>query len=168
MAYQILVTIHVLAAATWFGGIMMMAAVIVPVARRFEPTQRRSLIDKVGRSFRIVGWLAIVTLIVTGTWMVVSWGVTWDEIFSGEFLENPRYRVLSEKIAMVAVMTVVSFFHDWVLGPRSLELPVGGSEEKRAKIQARVLAMITTILTVLIIIWAVRVARPWFIAVAAS
>lgn len=161
MGYYVLVALHVLAASIWFGGIVMMAAVVVPTARTLKHDLRRRLIDEIGRRFRTIGWLALATLYVTGTLMVISWGVTWDQIMNGVFFEAERNLVLTQKVAMVAAMTVISFLHDWVLGPRSLKIPPGGREEAQAKVRARILAMLTLLLTVLIIVWAVRVARPW-------
>jgi uncharacterized membrane protein len=163
MVYQILVVVHVLAAMIWLGGSVAFVAVIVPASKKFSTETRRKMVRLAGEKFRTVGWLAIATLYVTGIAMLVSWGVTWDQIFSGGFLEIPRYRLVAEKFSLVVLMTFVSFLHDWVYGPRAARMSPGGAAEERERKRARMLAMATLILTTVIVIWAIRIARPWWL-----
>src|SRR5665647_975936 len=66
-AYYINVTIHVLAAFIWLGGMFFLALVGAPVLRAVEPVAlRQVLFDQLGRRFRSVGWITIGVLIVTG------------------------------------------------------------------------------------------------------
>src|SRR5690606_8596520 len=65
--YLTSVTIHVLAALLWLGGMFFLAAVGAPVLRKVEPPSLRAeLFQKLGEQFRRVGWAAIGVLIVTG------------------------------------------------------------------------------------------------------
>jgi uncharacterized membrane protein len=65
--YFVSVTIHVLAAMLWLGGLLFLAAVGAPVLRRVEPASLRAeLFERLGTQFRNVGWVAIAVLVVTG------------------------------------------------------------------------------------------------------
>jgi uncharacterized membrane protein len=55
--YFIAVTLHVLAAVAWLGG-MFFFAIAAPVLRRIEDEDVRvALFDSLGRRFRLVGWV---------------------------------------------------------------------------------------------------------------
>ena len=65
--YWINVTIHVLAAIVWLGGMFFFALVGAPVLRTVEPPAvRAELFTRLGRRFRKVGSAALAVLIVTG------------------------------------------------------------------------------------------------------
>ena len=66
-SYYVLVTIHVLAALLWLGGMLFLGVVGAPVLRAIEPPAlRQRLFNELGRRFRTIGWIAIATLVVTG------------------------------------------------------------------------------------------------------
>ena len=65
--YYVNVSLHLLAALLWLGGMFFLAAVGAPVLRRVEPVAlRRELFTRIGVQFRLVGWIAIGVLVVTG------------------------------------------------------------------------------------------------------
>lgn len=98
--------LHLLAAATWVGGMVFLALVLVPLLRRLpEPSVRVGLLSATGRRFRAVGWLAIALLVVTGTATLV-------------LTSRPIGPLLATKLALVALMLVLAALHDFVLGPR--------------------------------------------------
>ncbi len=100
--------IHVLAAATWIGGMLFIALVLVPVTRRLDDAALRTrLIRDTGRRFRTVGWIALGLLVLTGI------GNLW---FYPIFLRSPRFHA---KLGFVLVALVLSVVHDFVLGPRA-------------------------------------------------
>lgn len=112
--------IHVLAVATWLGGMLFVALVLVPVVRRLDPSLRTRLVSDLGRRFRTVGWIAIAVLVVTGL------GNLW---IRPELLAAPRFHV---KAALIVVALVLSALHDFVLGPRA-GLP---NADPRARVRA--------------------------------
>jgi uncharacterized membrane protein len=100
--------IHVLAAATWIGGMLFIALVLVPVTRRLDDAALRTrLIRDTGRRFRTVGWIALGLLVLTGI------GNLWLHPI---FLRSPRFHA---KLALVLLALVLSVVHDFVLGPRA-------------------------------------------------
>lgn len=99
-----------------------MAMVVVPAARKLEPRQRTWLIAEVGRRFRIIGWACIGLLVVTGLVSLAFRGVGWESVVSGRLWAGPFGQVLAAKVALVAVMIVLSAAHDFVLGPASTRM----------------------------------------------
>ena len=100
--------LHVTAAMTWIGGMLFIALVLVPVTRGLDDVAlRRRLVQATGRRFRVVGWIALVTLVATG---LVNLGLR------PELLGLPRFWV---KAALVALALGLSAVHDFVLGPRA-------------------------------------------------
>jgi uncharacterized membrane protein len=65
--YELNITIHVLAAIFWLGGMFPLAAVGAPVLRAVEPSELRArLFRDLGRKARAWGWIAIAILLLTG------------------------------------------------------------------------------------------------------
>lgn len=107
--------LHLLATVTWVGGAILTAIGVLPVLRtHFTREQFTPVLQDFGRRFRIVAWICIVTLIVTGLYKIrilfteqgygLRWEVAWD-------------RALIIKLTMVGIVLVLALFHDFVLGP---------------------------------------------------
>jgi putative copper export protein len=65
--YYINVSAHLLAAVLWLGGMFFLAVVGAPVLRHVEPASlRRDLFSRIRDQFRLVGWVAIGVLLLTG------------------------------------------------------------------------------------------------------
>ncbi|HPV77375.1 MAG TPA: hypothetical protein PLX31_20905, partial [Gemmatimonadaceae bacterium] len=61
--YFTLVTLHILAAVTWIGGVLFIALVGAPALRTVEPPSlRTALWEAIGLRFRTVGWGAVILL----------------------------------------------------------------------------------------------------------
>ncbi len=70
--YEVSVSLHILAACVWVGGMIFLAAVVLPILR--QPGYRSvavPLIQAAGIRFRWVGWMALGTLVLTGIAVVV-------------------------------------------------------------------------------------------------
>jgi uncharacterized membrane protein len=160
--YKLAVVLHVLAAITWIGGVLFMGMVAIPAARKLAPEHSRAVVGGVGRRFRPIGWGCLAILVITGTYMVWSWGATWTNLFDLSFFSlGPQYRALGYKLLAVFLMLCVSAYHDWRLGPRASAAEHGSPEAERMRKMAARLGRITGILVIVIAILAVFVARPW-------
>jgi uncharacterized membrane protein len=161
-AYAASVILHVLAAITWLGGLFFFGLVGAPVVRRMEPAAlRQRLFHVLGLRFRVVGWSALAVLVATGLVNLhyrglLRWRGTLGE---GAFWATPLGRALAVKLAAVAAMLVVSFFHDWVYGPRSGLVDAESPEAGRLRRRAVTLAQINTLLALVVVAAAVLVAR---------
>lgn len=104
--------VHVMSAVTWLGGMLFIALVLVPVARRVQdPHVRADLISQTGKRFRAVGWIALGLLVATG--LTILSRRPW-------LLRAPAFQL---KAALVVIALGLSVLHDFVLGPRVGKLP---------------------------------------------
>lgn len=159
--YTLNVTIHILAAFLWLGGMFFLAVVGAPVLRRLDsPELRSQLWRDLGERFRRVGWACIVVLLVTGMLNLWYAGVLSREVLTSSALwSSPYGRALAGKLMAVAAMVVVSAIHDFVLGPRASRLTPGSTEAATARLRAALLARVNALLGVAAVWAAVRLTR---------
>lgn len=123
MLYVASVWLHILAAATWVGGMIFLITVLVPVLRHPElRPQAAELISRTGMRFRLVGWVSLVILVVTGSFNLIQRGVGWNALSSAELWNTAFGRALAIKLALVALILCASALHDFVIGPRAARL----------------------------------------------
>jgi uncharacterized membrane protein len=123
--YLLCVGLHVFAAVTWIGGMAFMVFVLIPTLRKSTdaPPARVRLLHELAVRFRTVGWIALGTLVATGTGNLYFRGVTAADFFSGRtFALGEWGRTLAVKLAVVAVILAISVSHDFWVGPRAVQL----------------------------------------------
>jgi len=160
--YYANVTVHVLAAMLWLGGMFFLGVVGAPLLRAIEPAeQRQRLFQVIGERFRAVGWGAIAVLILTGVvnlhyrgWL--HWG---GVLGSAQFWKTGLGTALAAKLACVATMVVISAVHDFIQGPRAGRAVPGSPESLLFRKRAALLARANAIVGVLLVAAAVRLAR---------
>jgi putative copper export protein len=159
--YLLGVSIHVLAAVFWIGGMLFFAIVGAPALRRIEsPGLRADLFRRLGEGFRGTGWIAIGLLLTTGTANLWFGGVLrTDVIGNPAFWLTPYGRALAWKLGAITAMLVVSGLHDFVLGPAASRCAPGSPGALRVRRRAALLARGNTVLGVIIVMVAVRLAR---------
>lgn len=155
------VTIHVLAAVFWIGGMLFFALVGAPVLRGLEsPGLRADLFGRLGERFRAAGWIAIGVLLATGTANLWFGGLLRIGVLADPgFWPTPYGRSLGWKLGAVAAMLVVSATHDFGLGPAASRYAPGSPEALRARRRAALLARGNAMLGVIVVFLAVRLAR---------
>ena len=144
-AYYISVSLHVLAAMTWLGGMLFLGLVGAPALRKVEPPQLRQAL------FR--------DLVVTGILNLHFRGWLSSAVGSSGFWSTTAGRSLAVKLAAVATMIAISGFHDFVHGPRASRHAPGTPEAIAARRTAMILARINAMVGVLVVLAAVRLAR---------
>jgi copper resistance protein D len=160
--YYLNVTIHVLAAMLWLGGMFFLGVVGAPLLRSIEPPElRQKLFQAIGERFRSVGWWAIAVLIVTG---VVNLGyrgwLHWNGVLgSPDFWRTGTGHSLAAKLGAVTVMIVVAAFHDFIQGPRAGRTIPGSPESLAFRRSAAMLARVNAMVGVIVVAAAVRLAR---------
>ena len=160
--YYVNVTVHVLAAMLWLGGMFFLGVVGAPVLRAVEPAGlRQQLFHQLGLRFRAVGWWAIGVLLVTGAVNLHYRGwLHWRGVLaSAEFWRSPSGTALGVKLSAVAAMLIVSAVHDFVVGPRAGVAPAGSPMAVTLRRRAAIMARCTAALGVVVVIAAVRLAR---------
>ena len=100
-------TLHVLAACVWVGGLIVMMGLVGP-ARALGPDAAPAL----ARAFAKMAWPAYAVLVLTGFWNVSTF--TWSE-------QSAAWKaVLIAKIVVVALAGVGAFLHARAKTPAGL------------------------------------------------
>ncbi len=149
--YLTLVTLHVLGAVVWIGGMLFLGLVLTPILRRFPAPERAALLSAVGRRFLKIAWTTLAVLLVTGP---ILWSLRAFQI-------TPA---LGLKLILVVVILYLSILHDFSLGPRliaHLEHGRQGDETLRRRRRVAFLARLTTLLAVVVLILGVAVSRGY-------
>jgi len=160
--YYISVTIHLLAAFLWLGGMLFLAAVGAPVLRTVEPPElRQRLFHLLGTKFRAPGWIAIATLLVTGTINLYARGLLqWDGALGSQaFWVTGTGRALAVKLVAVAVLVATSAVHDFALGPAAGRAVPGSPEAIALRRKTALLGRLSAVTGLVLIMAAVRLTR---------
>ena len=159
--YLLNVTLHVLAAMLWLGGMLSLALVGAPVLRQVDPPALRAqLFTQIGRRLRGVGWGAIAVLIATGVGNLHFAGAFRDgRILHRALWTSPWGHALAWKLTAVAAMIVVSAIHDFWLGPLAGRLTPGSRQALTVRARAAWLARINALIGIIVVVTAVRLAR---------
>jgi len=160
--YYLNVTVHVLAALVWLGGMFFIGIVGAPVLRAIEPPPlRQRLFHDLGLRFRTVGWVCIAVLLVTGVLNLHFRGLlAWDGVLgSAAFWRTSLGLALAMKLATVTVMIAVSAVHDFVIGPAAGRLEAGSPAALALRRRAASLGRVNAIVGVVLVAAAVRLVR---------
>ena len=160
--YLLCITLHLVAAATWLGGMLVFVLVLIP-ALRSESVRAvaPALVQEIGLRVRSVGWLSLVTLATTGVLQLAWRGVSFAD------LRRPGptgawERLLLAKLALFGVLVVLQAVHDFRIGPRAGRIAherPGSPEAERARRLAGWLGRTSFALTLAIIGLAVLLVR---------
>ena len=159
--YWISVTLHVLAAMFWLGGMLFLGIVGAPVLRAVEPPAlRQSLFQALGLRFRRAGWIAIALLVVTGFANMHYRGLLHAGVLGDSaFWRTAFGHALAAKLVAVVVMVAASAVHDFVIGPAAGRASPGSPAALQLRTRAAHLARANALVAVLLVVAAVRLAR---------
>ena len=121
--YLLSVWLHILAASVWIGGIVFLIVVLVPVSRK--PDYRNvasSLIQGTGIRFRMVGWICLSVLILSGSFNLYYRGLGLAGFFRGLSGGGSFGTVLTIKLLLVSIILLISAIHDFLIGPQAMRL----------------------------------------------
>jgi putative copper resistance protein D len=119
--YVLSVFVHIVAATAWIGGMIFFAAVVVPVLRDRElASVYAKVLGAAGARFRVLGWISVATLLVTGVTNLAARGVSLDDLGRPTFWRSPFGSALALKLALVTAILVVTLVHDVAFGARAL------------------------------------------------
>ena len=116
--YQAIVYLHIISAVTWLGGMLFLAMVMVPLARR-DSGGGFATLREAAKKFVPIAWASMIVLAATGGYLAwTHWGVRPGTFFGGEghFLQ-----FLQMKTGLFLIAVLLSLAHDFWLGPRMLE-----------------------------------------------
>ena len=118
----VLVVVHLLAAAVWFGGSTALVFVGVPAIRVLEGEPRGRAMKELGLRWRPIGYGSLLVAALTGIALASH---DWRHTASFQI-------VLGVKAVVFCGLLVVSYLHNFVLGPRvQAEVRAGGPQPTR-------------------------------------
>jgi uncharacterized membrane protein len=162
--YQAIVYIHVISAITWLGGMLFLAMVMVPLARR-DANVGFAVLRDAAKKFLPVAWASMVVLAGSGAYLAwTQWGVRADTFIGGE---GHRVQFLQMKTGLFVIVIVLSLAHDFWLGPRMMDrleearssdspLPTGP-----ARLFVQWAARVNLLLVLAVVALAVVLTRPY-------
>ena len=104
----VIVALHLLAAGVWFGGSTALVFVGVPAIRELEGAPRGVAMKALGLRWRPIGYGALLVAALTGIDLALR---DWRHTAAFE-------AVLALKAFVFCALLVVSYLHNFVLGPR--------------------------------------------------
>lgn len=119
------VAIHLLAAGVWFGGSTALIFVGVPAIRVLDGEPRGRAMKTLGLRWRPLGYGALLVAGLTGIDLAFR---DWQHTAAFE-------TVLAVKAFVFCALLVVSYVHNFVLGPRlQAEVRAGGPQPTRPRL----------------------------------
>jgi uncharacterized membrane protein len=113
--YTTLVAFHVLAAAVWVGGTVVLVFATVPTLRTLPPEQRADKVRLLARRWRPLGWSALAVLGASGVWLAFGY---WGADDADVLFHTEEGHILIAKAVLYVCLLVTVVLHDVVLGPR--------------------------------------------------
>ncbi len=118
--YFVSVSIHILAAIFWLGGMLFLVFVLLPALKTLDDAVLRSqLIRKVGLRFRSVGWACLITLLITGYGNLLTRGLGGSALLDAAFWGTTYGITLGIKLSVFLLILILSATHDFSIGPRA-------------------------------------------------
>ncbi|MGH2978584.1 MAG: CopD family protein [Solirubrobacterales bacterium] len=154
-------SLHLVGAAVWAGGMVMLALAVGAARRTVAEPQRIELFRALGRRFLVAGGVAMLVLIATGTDMAADRLAAWSDLTDTDYGER-----LLAKLVVVAAVIVLTLFHSLVQGPalsrlraEALERP--GDEElgrliRRKAARAGMISALNLLATIAVLVLAAR------------
>jgi len=126
---SIALTLHLLSAVVWVGGMFAAYLCLRPAAGPLDPPQRLSLWRRFFAKFFPWVWASVVLLLVTGVWMILS--------FFGGFAHAPMYINIMMALGLLMVALYAWLFHGpWLKFKRAVDAgnwPTAGAHLNRIR-----------------------------------
>lgn len=161
--YFFSVWLHILAATVWVGGMLFLSFVLIPLLRHPELQPHRALlVSLIGVRFRVIGWVALAVLLVTGLYNIAARGFTLQDAFNGTLWLGEFGRTLAEKLVTFGIILLVSALHDFWVGPKAMALVQRGNpslESERWRKVAAWLGRVNLVLALLMVAFGIMLVR---------
>lgn len=122
--------IHLTTAATWIGGLVAVAALLVWARRELSSEERAVLLAGALRRFSLLATTSLALLLATGVFNALVQVSSWPEM-----VETPYGRALTVKLILIVPLLGVAALNAFVLRPNFIRRAAGdsgGAERLRA------------------------------------
>jgi len=162
--YILSVFLHILAATVWIGGMFFVVLVFVPWLRGSASGRENAavILRETGVRFRTIGWICFAILTITGTYQLYVRGVRFGDFADSAFLGSPGGRLIVAKLAIFGVVLVMSYVHDFHVGPKAtaaIEADPRSAEAARLRAAASRFGRLNAMLALVIVALAVMIVR---------
>lgn len=161
--YLVSVGLHIVAACAWLGGMLFLVLVVVPSLRARElAPHAAAAIRIVGERYRTVGWVTLLVLVATGLVNASFRAGSFPGLGDAAWWTTPFGRFLGMKLALVALVLVLSAVHDFWVGPRAGRLMIAAPDAPSTRAwrgAARMMGRVNLLLALAIVALAVRLVR---------
>lgn len=110
--YLASVWLHIVAAMTWIGGMVVFVAAVMPYFRQRPEDERARFLEWFGGRFRVVSWWCFGILIATGTFNLWARGVRPGDFLRPEWRASTFGSLAVLKLLLVAIAIAVSAMHE--------------------------------------------------------
>ncbi|MBI2412516.1 MAG: DUF4149 domain-containing protein [Deltaproteobacteria bacterium] len=150
MVLKVALFLHIISAIFWIGGMLFLVAVVAPYLKTLsDPKDKAKIYQIVGTQYRKWGWVAIITLLITGPVILYTlYGLPPSAITDPSLHASSWGRTLVIKLSLVFIIVLSALVHDFWIGPQARNSP-GFSKI------ARLFGRVNLILALLIVIFAV-------------
>ena len=154
--------LHLAAAIVWIGGLAFISMVLVPTLRapRVRP-QAVLLLRTAGKKFQRVAYASLITLVVTGAVnLFLKAGGSWSAAMA--LLPTTYGQLLITKVSLVALIIVLSLYHDFAVGPaaaRALEVDPASTAAQGLRRRAAWLGRANMLLSLVVMTFALLLVR---------
>ncbi len=143
----IVLTIHILVASFWIGGMLFMVLALSPYVRKLPEDLSVRSYQEVGKRYSLWGTvLGLPILFLTGLYNMHVMGVSFHDLFN---FSNDYASTLHHKIHLFLLTVLLAAIHDFYIGPRS-------HINKKFRISARIIGVLNLILGISIIFLAAK------------
>lgn len=148
--------LHILAVTVWVGPQFMMFIAAVPAVRTIEDQQTRARVMRtIVTRFGWMAWAAMAVIILSGISNLFQVGD--DAPFDLTDTDYKWFHLFSLKMALVALMIILTAVHTFIVGPRQLALsetadpdPAELARLRRASMMISGLSLLLAIVVILI------------------
>lgn len=110
--YLLSVFLHVIAAMTWIGGMVIFVAAVMPVLRQSKVEGLGGMfLPEFGRRFGQLSWTCFAILVPTGAINLWMRGVRPGDVVRPEWRETAFGQVVVIKLTLVALAVLLSLLH---------------------------------------------------------
>ena len=117
--YLASVWLHILAAMTWIGGMIVFVTAVMPYFRRRPDAEKSAFLDWFGPRFRRLSWISLAILAVTGAFNLYTRGVRLDDLSRGSWWMTGFGQAFGAKLVLVVFAVAASAAHERLTASRA-------------------------------------------------
>ncbi len=151
--YFLSIWLHLFAAAVWVGGMVFLSLGFLPTLRHpdLQPV-RSTALRLVALRWRVIGWVSLLVLLLTGIYNIGVRGYGWGDLVTGHLWTGAFGRTLLEKVSTFALLVLINALHDLWVGPKVTALARQNAPQEVVE-RWRKAATALGILTLLLSLW---------------